>query len=356
MNMKNGLPWRRYSLLNDKIADETLLDTSIEETDDEKSVASTFSMIEANILKEIVPPIVYDLDCKLSLPTFLKDFERYFSYKYIGNDRDRCRVLGNFLSGEVLKVFEVLGGTHVAYSDVKDKLLTWYDSQRVVMKQRAKSEFKMAFLKESENLTLYCLRLEVLADSAYPRDSRKAFKRLKKHLFVTLPDYAINALEERMELKDYLSLGSLTWTDILEVVAKLDRKIFKQSFNERKCKVIDRECYPPVESSPVTNETKSDIMNLSSNSVHDKVEPLVSVNKEKEYVIKNSLIRDEKPVEILNKKGRGRCYRCKIFGHYRVDCTVRVVYCNDCCQFHHRDFNCSLVDLPYKRYCLSKHR
>ena len=130
------------------------------------------------IFKDVVSPDVYALDSNLSIHKFFVDFEHYFLLKYYDHDRDRCRMLGKFLAGEIKQVYDVLGGCHLGYFLVKDKLLNWYDSQKYVQKHKKKCEFYNAKLKDGESLTLYCMRLEVLADLAYPNDKSKAFKKL----------------------------------------------------------------------------------------------------------------------------------------------------------------------------------
>ena len=198
-----------------------------EEETDEECLASNYRLHQNNIVKEVVPPVVYNGCCKLSMRNFFKDFERFFAYKYIGNDRDRCRILSNYLDGEALEVFKVLGGNFSKYLEVKEGLLTWYDSQRIVRRYREKWEFYDAKMKVGESLTLYCMRMKVLAGLAFPQNPVKAFKKLKSQLFATLPEWFISCMEERMDLKEYMCLGLLSWTDIIDIAVREDKKLLK---------------------------------------------------------------------------------------------------------------------------------
>ena len=146
----------------------------------DESLASTAPLFRYNIVKEAVPPEIFESCSRICMRVFFQDFERYFLHKYVGTDRDRCRVLGNFLKGDARRAFNVLGGTHLGYLSVKEMLLTWYDSELSLRRERAKSEFYMAQIQQGESFTLYCLRLEVLAHLAYPKSSTKAFKEYKK--------------------------------------------------------------------------------------------------------------------------------------------------------------------------------
>ena len=126
-------------------------------------------------------------------------------------------MLGKFLAGEIKQVYDVLGGCHLGYFLVKDKLLNWYDSQKYVQKHKKKCEFYNAKLKDGESLTLYCMRLEVLADLAYPNDKSKAFKKLKKHILTTMPVAFVESFAEREEIKSFIDSGKMSWENILYI-------------------------------------------------------------------------------------------------------------------------------------------
>ena len=42
---------------------------------------------------------------------------------------------------------------------------------------------------------------------------------------------------------------------------------------------------------------------------------------------------------------KNTCFRCKLIGHYKANCTARVYYCQFCRQHHHRQVECSEVSL-----------
>ena len=232
---------------------------------EEESVASSIcSLVEANVLKDVVPPLVYSTECKISMHVFLKDFEGYFSLKYVGTDRDRCRILGKFLEGEARDVYDVLGGTHLPYSKVKENILVWYDSQQMVWKQQAKYNFNSAKLQEGESFTLYCLRLETLAALAYPNSCLKAFKKLKKHLLHTLPDSLVESIEDRIDLKNAISLGSITWSDILDIASKHDEKLFKKSNKNIYCNVTEVQSNKSLNSSTIPSKTNVNFASTSN--------------------------------------------------------------------------------------------
>ena len=149
--------------------------------------------------KEFVSPEVYSKDCKLPLECFLSDFEAFFTNKYYGDQRARSRVLRNFLVGEIKEVFDVVGGTHLGYDEVKEKLLQWYDMESIIIRHRNKAEFLAAMKKPDESFTLYCLRLETLANIAYPKKADKAFSKLKKQLIKSVLLWFANCFNEREE-------------------------------------------------------------------------------------------------------------------------------------------------------------
>ena len=166
------------------------------------------------LVKDVVFPGIYNLNSKMSLRVFMKDFERYFSNKFFGNDRDRCRIFSQLIEGDIFGVFEAVGGTHLGYSEVKRSLLYWYDSQHYSRHHSRKLEFYNATMKTGESYTLYALRLEVLAKKLYPRNDHKAVKILKKQFDATVPEWVRSKVEEKGDLIKFVFSRSLTWSNL----------------------------------------------------------------------------------------------------------------------------------------------
>ena len=91
--------------------------------------------------------MVYNLESKLCFSEFLHDFESYFERQYYGSQRDCSRVLGRYLEGEILDVYTICGGEYSKYSDVKSRMLQWYESVKWLKKYNLRREFEEIKLK-----------------------------------------------------------------------------------------------------------------------------------------------------------------------------------------------------------------
>ena len=175
--------------------------------------------------KDVVMPEPYDEDCKGSFKDFLKDFERYFSLKFEGNEKDRCRELGRFLVGEVKEAYEALGGPLLKYPAMKSELQLWHKSAQVGKVRIRRAELSNATMKNGESFKLYCMRLEKLAYRAFPHDQYERAKQLKQVLIDTVPRWFARNIEKREETKQIVKAGSrITWADIVSVAEMEDKK------------------------------------------------------------------------------------------------------------------------------------
>ena len=305
---------------------------------------SSCSSLSYNFVKEPVPPEIYSSDSNLSLKLFFNDFERYFSYKYIGNDRDRCRILGTFLTGQPRNVFEVLGGTHLGYPTVKENMLTWYESERTIRIQKKINDFHNATIKVGENLTLFCLRVQVLAMQAYPKRPCEALKKLKKKVFSILPSSVVSSIEDREEMKKLIGLGKLTWSDVLEVVTNSDKKCGLAQFREGNIgtpksndkPLLNKDQEPPVENCLNVKglEGQSSFKQFHTKSWHQ--------NGNVKTGAQSSLKPRTSNKELIFKgKKIGMCFRCKLEGHQKSMCIAKIIFCSTCKVSHHRKVRCS---------------
>ena len=235
--------------------------------------------------KEVVAPECFNVDGRGSLKDFLADFERYFSIKFEGNQRDRCRELGRFLEGEVKDAYEAVGGPFLKYKEVKMELLEWYKSQKVGSAYKRKAELTQARMKEEESFKLYSMRLEELAYRAYPHDKPERAKRLRRQLLSTVPTWFARCVEKREETKKVLNpRAKVTWEDIVAVAENEDKKKKKKNLMKTETNVedsfvarvattqnvsqSDKRTAAPPKSSPVLQPRYQRDVNFSSYRCH----------------------------------------------------------------------------------------
>ena len=175
--------------------------------------------------KDVVAPETFDVDSRGSLRNFLSDFERYFSIKFAGNQKDRCRELGRFLVGEVKDAYDAVGGPLLRYTEMKGELLQWYRSQQVGRTYKRRADLAQACMKDGETFKLYCMRLEKLANRAYPHDVSEAAKQLRRRFLRTVPRWFAKSVEKREETQKIMKPNRrITWADIISVAENEDKK------------------------------------------------------------------------------------------------------------------------------------
>ena len=77
-----------------------------------------------------------------SLEEFLEGFEEYCMENIKGDHKGWLRLLEEQLTGDILKAFQNFREFKDSYPEVKDKLLTWYDSMDDMRKKEYKKDFE----------------------------------------------------------------------------------------------------------------------------------------------------------------------------------------------------------------------
>lgn len=174
--------------------------------------------------REAVAPEVFNGRDGTSLREFLYDFERYFSTKYEGSERQQSRFLGSFLGGSVKRVYDALEGSRCRYAFLKEQLLHWYRSERTNVRSRAESDFRKARMSSGDSFTIYAIRLERLAAKAFPDSLRERDRQLGRKFWKTVPGDFQRILsdgERSLALQGVHS--KLDWASMLKLSETEDR-------------------------------------------------------------------------------------------------------------------------------------
>jgi hypothetical protein len=137
--------------------------------------------------RSVVTPPVFEMDGRMSLKDYLHSFERYFDNKFRGNEVDKANELGKFLSGDLLRVYEVKGGKRQKYHILKEHLLAYYKKKKIGGKSYWKSKLFNASPDLDEPFDIYGMRLTELAQRAYPNSKKECASQLRHHFLQALP-------------------------------------------------------------------------------------------------------------------------------------------------------------------------
>ena len=142
---------------------------------------------EMRLPKEVVAPLKFDGGGGISMSKFLGEFERYFSERYQGSDRQCAQLLGDFLLGAAKQAYRAMDGASLKYSRLKPQLLDWYHSSKTNQRHLRENEFENASRSANESLGIYCLRLERLAERAFSGSVREQERHLCRKFWKTSP-------------------------------------------------------------------------------------------------------------------------------------------------------------------------
>lgn len=109
---------------------------------------------------------------------YLEKFEYYCCQNYKGKKYLWINELERHLTGGVLEALKSLHQFDDDYSEVKEKLLSWYRDESEIRKTRARKKFESARPKPKESLYIFGNRLETLYKIAHPRNNHNSSSTL----------------------------------------------------------------------------------------------------------------------------------------------------------------------------------
>ena len=175
-----------------------------------------------SVRKEVVPPGKFVPADGHSLRSFLKTYEKFFDMKYTGSSREKANHLKTYLTGSALQAYMTMSGSHLRYPELKAKLLEWYQSDRVSRQRRAQETFRQARMASTETFVLYAMRIEELANVAFP-DYRDRERHLYEKFRSTTSTEMRLILENQKTTLSMLSKEKLDWKKVKRIADAQDR-------------------------------------------------------------------------------------------------------------------------------------
>lgn len=163
-----------------------------------KSVTMLTKLMVRAFKPKAVPPRKFNAAKNHNLRTFFRQFERYCEVTYPDQPEDWITILGNFLEGSYMDLYDQIIKEDMSYFAIKDSLLQWWDYEVGVKKDKASQEFMLANRRPGETINMFALRLEQLANRAYPGVCMRTHDNLRRAFLYNLP----TAVEQRVH--DYI--------------------------------------------------------------------------------------------------------------------------------------------------------
>ena len=271
--------------------------------------------------RTVVTPPIYEMDGKTTLKDYLASFDIYFKNKFKGNDYDKSQMLGKFLTGELLKVFEARGGRKLKYPKMKEELLTYYRKLKVGSKSYWKKQLESMAPNAEEPLDIFGMRLAEVAELAYPKDKKDCARNLRNQFLKRLPSAIVEKVLTAERIQKATSRGKTKYLPF-SVIAEMAKDI--QTTEPKTTKVM-------FTSKPLENsETDLDTSPISTRSrvvrpTHSKGR--IQFSKE---VVERAGYRSPSPNRLPNNV----CSYCRKPGHWRRNCWREAKLCLICGQNH----------------------
>ena len=167
--------------------------------------------------RNVPEPEPFQLGTGQKINKFFQIFERYCEYQYSNDKNDWIKVLGKYLQGEIKSVYEAVKIAKDDYIKIKTRILDYYQMNKEKIDTDRKSQFEQAKMKPGELIGIYALRLESLAEKAYPKIPVEDNKDLRKKFIKTVPEYFANQLYAHNTVTRGCTGRDLLWNDIVKL-------------------------------------------------------------------------------------------------------------------------------------------
>ena len=247
--------------------------------------------------RHVPPPYVFN-GSQGYIEDFIFLFERYCLSEYGEDQLSWLQVLPLFLEGEPRDIVVAFGlDSNISYNMVKERLK--WELKEIGLQDRFYLQFCTATKNINESYSCFSIRLEVLLGRvSYLTSDVQRFLVISKFLSC-LPQHILDKVTIEVALQSNVTIRQLV------TLVKNIHMVVDGTGNDTEAEVL------------VTEDLSS---------------------------------RKKFP-------NRNKCFRCKLFGHFKVNCTAKVKYCKYCKQYHHRSVKCrtgSKSDLVSSDYRDSK--
>lgn len=184
-----------------------------------------------SVRREVMKPEPFNPEECKSLRKFLRSYERYFQARYDGTPKEMSAHLSGFLLRSAKSAYSALGGQDMKYDRLKNKLLRWYDAQRVDLGEAAHENFHRERMRSTDTCLIYCLRLQQMANCIFKDSKAERDSQLRRKLMKTAPDSFCKQVENAESVLSIVGDGELSWGRLKRLAETHDRKIHE--FNRR---------------------------------------------------------------------------------------------------------------------------
>jgi len=153
-----------------------------------------------------------------TLVQFLDRYERYCQDMYPESTEGLLPLLGTYLEGETLGVYQTIVKNTYDYEEAKMQLLTWFREEKAKEHKNETKNFTEAQIQPNEPITVYALRLEGLARRAFPGCDILEMPILRQKFLSSIPKHIRTQVEFTLSTVETTMGMKVPWDRLVAIV------------------------------------------------------------------------------------------------------------------------------------------
>lgn len=170
-----------------------------------------------------IPPETFSVESGYSFDEFLFGFEDYCTQTYPGSLTRMGMLLGKYLQGSIASVYKVIRITESDYNNIKRQLLIWVASTKRNDTSQHYREFESIQLAESEEISVFALRLTTLANRCFPGGNSGNLYIVRQKFMESMPGSIQEDLKKTIATQECLMGITIAWNSLVALAEQLYR-------------------------------------------------------------------------------------------------------------------------------------
>ncbi|KAL7630969.1 UNVERIFIED_CONTAM: hypothetical protein RMT77_018744 [Armadillidium vulgare] len=207
--------------------------------------------------KKMIPLGKYRLEDGETFPQFLNRFEDYVRTMYPNSSNDEWRTyLGLHLEGHIKTVYELLMKNNSGYTVIIHELTQWFNKYILKQNKTDQVNFDNAVMEHNETIPLFALRLQGLAEKAFPTADIETLTILREKLIKSLPLHLQQTVKSHAMVCEFSRREELSWDDLVNIVDQIYAGYITQELPQRS--------FPTTTPSNPVSKTTPELIDLTN--------------------------------------------------------------------------------------------
>lgn len=209
--------YSRQPLTSGNGGDKAVIDALLKQNQElVQTISRMMSTMAQGKASKIMPPGKFHLNEGQTLIQFLGAFERYCENKYPSSQDGMLPLLVSYLEEPILSVYKSIIRTTYDYTTIKSKLLEWYKTYLNKEQDDELNKFLEAQMETNETIPLFAIRLEGLAQEAFPENDVKKMRILRKKFLEALPHSVQSQVRTSLKFMETTLGIKISWEKVVE--------------------------------------------------------------------------------------------------------------------------------------------